>query len=182
MLVKRATEIAYLVGGLKTQRAQLGVVIENLGPFTDETNTAEKVAREVLGQQAYVEAEKRGSRLSAERSELQRVALGTLSIGPPPPAAKSASSWQTLSKAEQEVAMLAAAGWPNSAIGVRRGTATKTTDAQISSIFQKLMINSREDIVRFVPPDLRNRISAEHSHIPPQSRAKPRPIRPRSQS
>jgi DNA-binding CsgD family transcriptional regulator len=170
MLVKLATEIAYLAGGLKTQRARLGVVIENLGPFTDETNTAEKVAREVLGQQAYVEAEKRGSRLSAERFEVQRVALGTLSIGPPPPAAKSASSWQTLSKAEQEVAMLAAAGWPNSAIGVRRGTATKTTDAQISSIFQKLMINSREDIVRFVPPDLRSRVSMERSHIPRQSR------------
>jgi DNA-binding NarL/FixJ family response regulator len=71
-----------------------------------------------------------------------------------------------LSKAEQEVAMLAAAGWPNSAIGVRRGTATRTTDAQISSIFQKLMINSRDDIVRFVPPDLRNRVSAERSHRP----------------
>jgi predicted ATPase/DNA-binding CsgD family transcriptional regulator len=170
MLVKRATEIAYLAGGLKTQRAQLGVVIENLGPFADETNIAEKVAREVLGQQTYAEAEKRGSRLSAERFEVQRVALGELSIGTPPPAAKSASSWQTLSKAEQEVAMLAAAGWPNSAIGVRRGTATKTTDAQMSSIFQKLMITSRGDIVRFVPPDLRSRVSVERSHIPRQSR------------
>jgi hypothetical protein len=77
--------------------------------------------------------------------------------------------------------MLAAAGWPNSAIGVRRGTATKTTDAQMSSIFQKLMITSREEIVRFVPPDLRNQVLAEHSHIPRQSRDKPRSIHSRPQ-
>jgi predicted ATPase/DNA-binding CsgD family transcriptional regulator len=182
MLVKRATEIAYLAGGLKTQRAQLGVVIENMGPFADETATAENVARDVLGQEAYADAENRGLRLSPERFELQRIALGTLSIGMSSPAANTESSWQTLSKAEQEVAMLAAAGWPNSAIGVRRGTATRTTDAQMSSIFQKLMITSREEIVRFVPPDLRNRVLAERSHRPRQSRAKPRSVRPRPQS
>jgi DNA-binding CsgD family transcriptional regulator len=182
MLVKLATEIAYLAGGLKTQRARLGVLIDNMGPFADETATAERVARDVLGQKTYADAENRGLRLSPERFEVQRAALGELPIATLPPAEKSTSSWQTLSKAEQEVAMLAAAGWSNSAIGVRRGTATKTTDAQMSSIFQKLMINSREDIVRFVPPDLRNRISAEHSRVPRQSRDKPRPIRPRSQS
>jgi hypothetical protein len=81
-----------------------------------------------------------------------------------------------LSEAEQEVAILAAAGWPTSAIGVRRGTATKTTDAQMSSIFQKLMISSREDIFRCVPPDQRNRVSVERSHIPRQGRDKPRSI------
>jgi DNA-binding CsgD family transcriptional regulator len=170
MLVKRATEIAYLAGGLKTQRARLGVAIESLGPLADETATAEQVARDALGQKTYADVESRGLRLSPERFEVQRVALGTLPAETSPPVAKSASSWQTLSKTEQEVAILAAAGWPNSAIGVRRGTATKTTDAQISSIFQKLVINSREDIVRFVPPDVRSRVSVERSHIPRQSR------------
>ena len=89
---------------------------------------------------------------------------------------------QTLSAAEQEVALLAAAGWPNTAIGVRRGTATKTTDAQMSSIFQKLMINSREDIVRFVPQDQRDRVSAERARFPRQSPDKPRSIHPRLQN
>src|SRR5262249_48842959 len=98
-----------------------------------------------------------------------------------PPTKSTSSGWQTLSAAEQEVAMLAAAGWPNSAIGVRRGTAIKTTDAQMSSIFQKLMIDSRDDIVRFIPEDQRNRVSAERSHIPRQGRDKPRSINPRSQ-
>jgi DNA-binding NarL/FixJ family response regulator len=93
----------------------------------------------------------------------------------------TSATWQTLSAAEQEVAILAAAGWPNSAIGVRRGTATKTTDAQMSSILQKLIINSRDDIARFVPQDQRNRVSAERSQIPRQSRDKPRSVQPRPQ-
>jgi predicted ATPase/DNA-binding CsgD family transcriptional regulator len=174
-LVNLATEIAYLAGGAKTQRARLGMVIESMGSFSDETRAAEKVARDVLGHDPYTDAQKRGSRLSAERFEVQRLALGTLSISTSSrdhPAATSASSWQTLSKAEQEVAILAAASWPNSAIAVRRETSTKTTDAQMSSILQKLMINSREDIARFVPQDLRHRVSEERSL--PSSTPKPR--------
>jgi predicted ATPase/DNA-binding CsgD family transcriptional regulator len=179
-LVKLATEVAYLAGGLKTQRSRMGVVIENTGPLAEETSTAETVAREVLGPQTYADAEKRGSRLFAERDELQRIALGTLSISTSSAPATSASSWQALSAAEQEVAILAAAGWPNRAIGVRRGTSIKTTDTQMSSIFQKLMINSREDIGRFVPQDQRNRVSAERSRIPGQGRDKSRSIQPRA--
>jgi predicted ATPase/DNA-binding CsgD family transcriptional regulator len=171
-LVTLATEIAYLAGGLKTHRARVGMLIENMGPVGDETSTAEKIARKVLGQQTYTDVEKRGSRLFLERSELQRLALGTLSIKTSSgdhPATKSTAGWQILSAAEQEVAVLAAAGWPNTAIGMRRGTSTKTIDKQISSIFQKLVINSREDIAGFVPRDQRNRVSAERSHIPRRS-------------
>jgi len=184
-LVEWATEVAYLAGGLKTQRARLGVVIENMGPFVDETRTAAKTARDVLGQDTYTEVEKRGSRLSPEHFEVQRIALGTLSIDASTvdrPAREGASSpWQTLSNAEREVAILAAAGWPNSAIGVRRGTSTRTTDAQISSIFQKLTISSREEIIRFVPKDQRNKVSTETSRIPGQSSDKPRSNHPRPQ-
>jgi predicted ATPase/DNA-binding CsgD family transcriptional regulator len=181
-LVKLASEIAYLAGGLKPQLDRLGVQVENMGPIAEETSTAEQVAREILGQQTYTDIEKRGSTLFTGPFELQRLALGTHSINTSSvdhPAAKGPSNWHTLSAAEQEVAVLAAAGWPNSAIGVRRGTATKTTDAQMSSILQKLMIDSREDIIRFVPEDQRNRISAERSNIPRQSRDKPRSIQHR---
>ncbi|OMC08426.1 hypothetical protein A5736_06480 [Mycobacterium sp. SP-6446] len=182
-LVKLATEIACLAGGVRALRARLGVLIEGLGPSAEETSTAEKVARDVLGPAIYAEVENRGSRLSYERSELQRIALGTLSINALPPdddaaAEGTASVWHTLSATEQEVAILAAAGWPNSAIGVRRGTSTKTADAQISSIFQKLMINSRKDIARFVPQDLRGRVSAESSRAGRKSGEKPRSIQP----
>ena len=177
-LVKLATEIAYLAGGAKTQRARVGVLISSMGSVVDETSAAEKVAREVLGHQTYADIEKRGSRLFTEPSALQQIALGTLSIEASTiddaATEGTSSGWQILSKAEQEVALLAAADWPNSAIAVRRGTSTKTTDAQISSIFQKLMIDSREDIVDFVPQEQRNRVSEERSHTPRQSRDKPR--------
>jgi DNA-binding CsgD family transcriptional regulator len=183
-LVKLASEIAYLAGGVKTQRSRLGLLIENMGSFGDETRIAEQVACDVLGQQTYADVEKRGLQLFFERDELQRIARGALSISISSrdhAATNSASSWQSLSAAEQEVAILAAAGWQNSAIGVRRGTATKTTDAQMSSIFQKLMINSRDDIVGFVPQDQRDRVSAERSHLPRHGRDKPRSIHPRPQ-
>jgi DNA-binding CsgD family transcriptional regulator len=175
-LVKRASEIGYLAGGVKTQRARLGLLIENMRSFADETSAAEQVASDILGQQTYAGIEKRGSRLFVERSELERIALDAWSLNTSLSVRKSASNWQTFSAAEQEVAILAAAGWHNSAIGVRRGTATKTTDAQMSSIFQKLVITSREDIVRFVPQDQRSRVSALRSHIPAQGRDKPRSI------
>jgi predicted ATPase/DNA-binding CsgD family transcriptional regulator len=178
-LIQLATEIAYLAGGVKTQHARLGVQIDNLGPFAEETSRAEQIARDVLGSPAYTNTEKRGSALFVDRSQLQRLAAGTLSTTTSPtPAATTPSLWPALSLAEQEVAILAAAGWPNSAIGVRRGTTTKTTDAQMSSIFQKLMIKSRKDIATSIPPDQRHRISAERSRIPRQSRDKPRSIHP----
>ena len=163
-LVVRATEIAYLAGGVKTQRARLGLLIENMGPFADQTSTAEQVARDVLGQQTYTDIEKRGSTLFSESSELQRIALGTWSIEASAidhrAAPGKSSNWQTLSSAEQEIAILAAAGWPNSAIGVRRGTSTRTVDAQVSSTLEKLMITSRREIITFLPEDQRNRVRA----------------------
>jgi predicted ATPase/DNA-binding CsgD family transcriptional regulator len=166
-LIALATDVAYHAGGLKTLRAQLGVLIENLGPMHDVTCIAAEVAREVLGQQAYIDAEERGSRLSPERFELHRLALGTFAISTNTrdhrPKQRSPSPWQLLSKAEREVAILAAAGWPNSTIGVRRGTSIRTADAQMSSIFQKLMIVSREQIIDFVPDDQRDRVSAERA-------------------
>ena len=164
-LLTPATEIAYLAGGLKTVRAELGVLIENMGPIGDVPNLAESVAVRVLGKQAYAEAEERGLRLSPERFEVQRLALGLLSFDATtnehPTGTETSSHWQTLSKAEREVAILAAAGWPNSAIAVRRGTSTRTVDSQIFSVFRKLMIDSREDIIRFAPPDQEKRVSAE---------------------
>ncbi len=179
---KLATEIAYLAGGLTTQRARLGVLIENMGPFAEETSTAEMLARQLLGPESYSDAEKRGARLFLEPFELQRIAQGTFSIDsscPDQSPSPGVSGWETLSKAEQEVAILAAAGWSNSGIGVRRGTSSRTTDAHISAIFQKLMINSRSDIMDFIPLDQRGRVALERNTISSHDRNKPRSFRPR---
>jgi hypothetical protein len=127
--------------------------------------------------------------LSPGRFEVRRIALGRLSIYASTidhaAGAGASSSWQILSKADAE-----SPSWlrPASPTGPRahrpghrrlalgRGTSTKTTDAQISSIFQKLMVNSREDIAGFIPQDQRNRVWAERTHSPRQSRDKPRSI------
>ncbi|MFE9324197.1 LuxR C-terminal-related transcriptional regulator [Nocardia sp. NPDC052278] len=157
-LVALATEAARLAGGARTLRAELGVNIEELKPFADETNRAINVVRTVLGPEAFAAAEKDGSLLRSELNEVQRLALGLLTPDMAPmdgPARAGASwRWDELTQAEKGVATLAAAGWTNSAIALHRGTSFRTVDTQMAAIFQKLMITSRDGIIRFVPKDL----------------------------
>lgn len=61
------------------------------------------------------------------------------------------SRWSELTAAEAEVALLAAAGWANREIAVRRGASVRTVDAQLAAIRHKLMIASRAEIARHVP-------------------------------
>ncbi|MFX0574442.1 LuxR C-terminal-related transcriptional regulator [Nocardia nepalensis] len=160
-----ATEIAQLAGGAATLRAALGFDRGDLGPYADETSKAIDVARGVLGREKFATAQRQGSLLRSELSEVQRLALGTLSVGRLPinhPARRdSTSHWHELSAAEQQVATLAAAGWTNSAIATRRGNSCKTIDAQMAAIFRKLAITSRGDIIKLVPEDQTDRIRAE---------------------
>jgi predicted ATPase/DNA-binding CsgD family transcriptional regulator len=172
-----ATEIAQLAGGAKSLRIRLGVNLDEVGPFADETNKAVDLARQVLGQAPFAAAESAGSRLRPEMSEVQRLALGNLSIdklSTDHPARKdSPSHWSQLSTAEQEVATSAAAGWTNSAIAVRRGSSTKTVDAQMAAVFQKLMITSRDDIIRFVPGDRIGQVQKEAARRPRRTGERP---------
>ncbi|MEU7632488.1 AAA family ATPase [Nocardia sp. NPDC049220] len=160
-----ATEIAVLAGGATTLRAGLGIEIKAMGPLADEATNAINVARRVLGPDAYADAEARGSRLRPELDEVQRVALGTLGIAPESkyrPAGKIPSSrWNELSEAEKQVAVMAAAGWTNSAIAARRGKSVRTVEAQIAAILHKLTITSREDIIDYIPRDFIGQVRTE---------------------
>ncbi|WP_039776910.1 helix-turn-helix domain-containing protein, partial [Nocardia cerradoensis] len=69
--------------------------------------------------------------------------------------------WESLSRAEREVAVLAAAGWPNSAIAVRRHSSVRTVDAQVAMVRQKLQITSRGQIARHLPAEARERMRSE---------------------
>ncbi|MEU0507012.1 helix-turn-helix transcriptional regulator [Nocardia sp. NPDC005998] len=80
------------------------------------------------------------------------------------------SRWQELSPAEREVALLAAAGWTNSAIAARRGNSTRTVDAQITTVFRKLLITNRFDIIGHIPEEFRYRIASESQRRPARSR------------
>ncbi len=159
-LVALATEIAHLSGGLRTQRAMLGIRIDKMGPFADESHKSNVVARKILGSEAFTAAEDRGSRLRPELSEVQRLALGTLTIETPSEKVPT-SHWHKLTPTERQVAILAAAGWTNSAIATRRGKSTRTIDAQLSAILQKLTIASRDDIIEHIPKDTIDQVRTE---------------------
>ncbi|MEC3919267.1 LuxR C-terminal-related transcriptional regulator [Nocardia sp. CDC160] len=165
-----ATEIAMLAGGIKTFQKLFKIDLKNLGPLIAETDVAMNVALKVLGQREFLIAEAQGSALRLEDDEPQRLAAGTLAVPSPDPENRARpeaqSEWDVLSGAEQGVAVLAAAGWSNSSIGARRGTSTKTVDAQIYSIFQKLAITSRADIARFVPEAMQELVQAERDRRP----------------
>ncbi|WP_157228696.1 ATP-binding protein [Nocardia brevicatena] len=165
-----AKETAQLIGGAETLRRELGAEVAVSGPFGDETAKAIDVARGVLGAEAYAAVERQGSLLRPESNEVQRLALGTLSLekmaaGHPAHTA-APSHWSQLSTAEQEVAILAASGWTNAAIALRRGSSCRTVDAQIAAVLRKLAITSRKDIIAFVPKHQTGRIRAEISKRP----------------
>ena len=147
-----AIETARLAGGAEALRDRLGA-----GHGTDlqlfEIERALMVARTVLGDRTVATAQHEGAQLRCDRGEVERFALGTLDPDTAPwaPIAPAPLPWTTLTTAERAVAILAAAGWTNSAIAARRGRSLRTVDAQVSAIFQKLEINSRADILGFAP-------------------------------
>jgi ATP/maltotriose-dependent transcriptional regulator MalT len=180
-LAALATETARLLGGARTLRADLGTDIGALKPFADETDRAIDVARSLLGPEAFAAAEEEGSRLRSELNEVERLALGTLPMNDvsteDADAIDTLSEWDELTRSEQEVATFAAAGWTNTAIATHRGTSFRTVDAQMTAIFQKLMISSRDDIIRFVPGDLIDQVRKQSDRRLHRSGA--RPPRPR---
>lgn len=176
-LIALATEIAHLAGGAKTLRTRLGINLEAMGPFAVESAKAITAARRVLKPDVFAGAEARGSRLRPELNEVQQLALGTLTIDTSPHQATE-SHWHTLTPVEQQVAILATAGWTNTAIATRRGRSVRTIDAQIAAILQKLAITSREDIIEHIPKDLIDQVRAETTQRPHHHRRTP-PRHPR---
>ncbi|MFQ6395135.1 hypothetical protein ACLMAJ_16925 [Nocardia sp. KC 131] len=83
-----------------------------------------------------------------------------------PVPARVPSLWSELSQAERDVAVFAAAGWPNSAIATVRRSSIRTVDAQVATIRQKLMIASRNEIARYVPDELAERVRHESERRP----------------
>lgn len=175
-LIALATEIAHLAGGAKTLRSRLGINLETMGPLAIESAKAIAAACRVLKPDVFAAAEALGSRLRPEFNEVQRVALGTLTVDTRRDQA-TGSHWLELTPVEQQVAILATAGWTNTAIATRRGKSVRTIDAQIAAILQKLAITSREDIIEHIPKDLFDQVRAETTRRPHQNRQTP-PRRP----
>jgi predicted ATPase/DNA-binding CsgD family transcriptional regulator len=163
-LIPLAMEIAHLSGTVAAARSDLDIRHEGLGPFMDETKHAVKVANGILGERDFASAEAAGRQF---RSDSVAPAKGRSDDVPEKATGSDddvvimkKASWQELTAAEQQVAILAAAGLTNAAIAARRGSSAKTIDAQMTSIFQKLWIKSRRDIIRFVPAEEMLRVHA----------------------
>ncbi|WP_069159740.1 helix-turn-helix transcriptional regulator [Nocardia altamirensis] len=169
-VVEVAIEAARLIGGANTLRARLGIDIAGLGPYADRHHSAIEILADFLGHEAYTRAEQQGALLGAESDELPRFALGTLAIDDLPPEHPTRqhvpSYWDDLTLAEEQVAVLAAAGWTNTAIATRRGSSFKTVNAQMVSVFQKLNITSRGEIIGLVPDDKVDQVRAESVQRP----------------
>jgi predicted ATPase/DNA-binding CsgD family transcriptional regulator len=169
-LVALASELAQLAGGAATVADGFGVVGDAMGPLTDRSANAVAVARRVLGPAAYAAAVARGRRRRLEGEETQQPAQTTSTVGAfastRPAEREPFSHWRDLSRAEREVAVLAAAGWTNTAIADRRGKSTRTIDAQISAILRKLAIVSREDIIEHIPREIIDDVRIEAAHGP----------------
>lgn len=144
--VRWATRLTAMVGGAAEIRKRIGVDLTNLRPFAENTDQAVEVARKVLGNKLFDESFRRGEQTPQEALFALALDMTPQQTAAEPPAAGDTSAWQTLTGAEQEVAVLAAAGMTNAAIAGQRGTSTRTVDAQIAAILSKLMISSRREI------------------------------------
>ncbi|WP_159845397.1 ATP-binding protein [Nocardia sp. CY41] len=174
-----ATEIAYLIGGFKTRQRSMGISVDRVPLIAAELRGAAELARAVLGDRAYAAAERR-TRLRPEldalwcpsppAEQMQTARRPDRPAASRPVSRRPASRWNDLSEAERDVAVFAAAGWPNSAIAGRRRSSIRTVDAQVAAIRQKLMIASRADIAAHIPDDLADRVRYESERRPSRGR------------
>lgn len=132
-------------------------------------SSAERTAADLVAAASWAEST---SALAAGDYELARASFRQFALDhahpggecavpalPPPPW----SRWDELTPAETEVALLAAAGWANREIAVRRGASVRTVDAQLAAVRHKLMIASRGEIARHVPGEITPRMRHESS-------------------
>ncbi|MGY2114323.1 ATP-binding protein [Nocardia gipuzkoensis] len=172
-----ATEIAYLMGGFKTRQRSMGIVVDRVPLVAAEIRRAVEVSRAVLGDRAYASAERR-TRLRPELDALLCPTADPASaarrpdrpVASRPVSRRPGSRWNDLSEAERDVAVFAAAGWPNSAIAGARRSSVRTVDAQVAAIRQKLMIASRADIAVHIPDELAARVRYESERRPSRRR------------
>lgn len=150
-----AAEIARLSGIVGTVGTELGTDTRATADLVERTTAAVAVARDLLGAKAFAAAHARGARLRLDPDGLAHMLSGASgfdrSLRSNGHGSAADSRWNELSRSERHVALLAAAGWTNTAIAARRGTSVRTVHAQMAATLHKLMITSRRDIAEFVP-------------------------------
>ncbi|WP_280397784.1 ATP-binding protein [Nocardia carnea] len=161
---ERAEELAWLVGVFRACHRAMGVRVERMPMMALGVRRATAAAIAIIGPADFAAAERRGRQYRPGSEMVQQYVRRRWAAERADAAAlvgHNVSRWRELSPAERAVAVLAAAGWTNSAIAQRRGSSVRTVDAQVASIRQKLMIGSRREIAGHVPGELAAAIDAE---------------------
>lgn len=177
----RATELAWLVGVFRACHRMMGSSVERVPMVALGVRRATEVATAFIGPADFAAAEERGGQFRPGTDMVGRYARARWPVRPvrvPTAVERTVSHWGTLSPAEREVAVLAAAGWPNSAIAERRGSSVRTVDAQVASIRQKLLIASRREIGSHIPVELSEVVALERASAAGRRRNRRRVPRP----
>lgn len=165
---ERADELAWLVGVFRACHRSMGVRVERMPMMALGVRRATAAATAILGPADFAAAERRGRQYRPGSEMVQQyVRRSWLAAGArtAAPVGQNDSRWGALSPAERAVAVLAAAGWTNSAIALRRGSSVRTVDAQVASIRQKLLIGSRREIAGHIPGELAATVDAERAAV-----------------
>nr|WP_216899644.1 LuxR C-terminal-related transcriptional regulator [Nocardia alni] len=165
-LASRAIDLATLAG--RRRRACEAAGIRNVGEgyFNGWTERAFDIARQVLGASKYAGAEETGYRRatgSAWTATSPAVVGMAAEDDDPSP---EASRWGRLTSTERHIAVLAAAGWSNTAIAGYRGKSFRTVNTQMAAVFQKLMIHSRREVVAHIPAELMEEVNTARARKP----------------
>ncbi|MET8877287.1 LuxR C-terminal-related transcriptional regulator [Nocardia sp. NPDC004604] len=166
-----AIELACMLGMTATANRAQGIASERLTWMRQEMALAVDSATKVLGADIFTATVQQAQELRPEFEELQPF-MRNLVEDRLPRTGTTDSRWRELSPAEREVAILAAAGWANSAIAARRGNSTRTVDAQMATILRKLTVTSRSDLIGHIPDEFGDRITSESRQRPTRSRSR----------
>ncbi len=166
VLMSRATDLATLAGRRRRACETAGIRNVGEGYFNRWTERAFALARQVLGSSKYAVAEEAGYR-RATGSAWPATSPAVVSVtaedddrGP------EASRWGQLTSTERHIAVLAAAGWSNTAIAGYRGKSFRTVNTQMAAVFQKLMIHSRREVIAHIPAELMEEVKTARARKP----------------
>jgi non-specific serine/threonine protein kinase len=142
----RAAEAALLHGAAQHAAQAVGIDVRTYAYMADDVDRLESWLREQLGPEADA-AQRRGADLDA--AAVVAVASGTV---PEQPAARADEHHQQspLTRREQEIAELVAAGLSNKDIAARLVIATRTAEGHVERILVKLGFTSRTQIAAWV--------------------------------
>ncbi|MBL1079806.1 hypothetical protein JK358_35930 [Nocardia sp. 2] len=151
-----ARELARLVGAFAAHHRSTGVAIHRIPLLATHLDRAAQLAGRALGEEDYADAQDQGKallRTFVDSGDIGRGAFAAAATAGPGAGAPGVL-WASLTRAERHIATYAAAGWTNTAIAAHRRCSVRTVDAQLASVRRKLMITSRNDILRHIPAEI----------------------------